>query len=221
MARRPNQPEPQPPECPVCYSPYNSVFQRPLLLPCAHTVCLECLARICLFVRPAQAFPCPLCRAPVPVPDGGVPKLPPNTDIVAQLPPWQQPLQEVWLDGHRLCWARRPPSPRPASVGEDAPETLVTVELLHNPAARDASGGGLIGTYQPPCLALCRGLCRLVWERRLAVLWGAVLLLALIVLPIVFIPGSRMARAPKGQRPAGALPTAAAPSSNLSSAQRF
>uniref|UniRef100_A0A8C3T4T3 RING-type domain-containing protein n=1 Tax=Chelydra serpentina TaxID=8475 RepID=A0A8C3T4T3_CHESE len=137
------------PECPICYGPYDNIFQRPLLLPCAHTFCLECLSRICLFVKQAQTFPCPLCRAQVPVPDGGIPKLPPNMDVVTQFPPWLQTLQEVWLDGHRLCWIKQPSLSCQVSAGEEAPEMLVTVELLYNPAPRDVSRRDLIGIHHP------------------------------------------------------------------------
>ncbi|TFJ99896.1 tau-tubulin kinase 1 [Platysternon megacephalum] len=209
------------PECPICYGPYDNIFQRPLLLPCAHTFCLECLSRICVFVKQAQTFPCPLCRAQVSVPSGGIPKLPPNMDVVTQFPPWLQTLQEVWLDGHRLCWIKQPSLSCQVSAGEEAPEMLVTVELLYNPAPRDVSRRDLIGIHHPSRLSTCRGLCQLLWERRLAVFWIAILLLVLIVLPIIFIPDSHMTRTPEGQRQVGTFPTADAPSSSLSRSQSF
>ncbi|CAM5163068.1 unnamed protein product, partial [Eretmochelys imbricata] len=187
------------PECPICYGPYDNIFQRALLLPCAHTFCLECLARICVFVKQAQTFPCPLCRAHVPVPDGGIPKLPPNMDIMTQFPPWLQTLQELRLDGDRLCWIKQPSLPCPVRAGEEAPEMLVTVELLYNPAPRDISGRDLIDIHHASQLSTCRGLCQLLWEHRLAVFWIAILLLVLIVLPIILIPDSHMTRTPEGQ----------------------
>lgn len=54
------------PVCSVC----NEVFRSPRFLPCYHTFCLECLEK--LEQRHRNAIPCPLCRAPAPIPAGGV-----------------------------------------------------------------------------------------------------------------------------------------------------
>merc|ERR1719318_858235 len=50
----------------------------PKLLPCSHTICLECLTRIvATFARDSQ-FRCPICRELITIPQGGVPALPPS-----------------------------------------------------------------------------------------------------------------------------------------------
>uniref|UniRef100_A0A8C8SWK3 RING-type domain-containing protein n=1 Tax=Pelusios castaneus TaxID=367368 RepID=A0A8C8SWK3_9SAUR len=208
---------PATPECPICYGPYDNIFQRPLLLPCSHTFCLECLARLCVFVKQSQTFPCPLCRTQVPVPEGGLPKLPSNLDVVTQFPPGMQTLQEVWLDGHRLCWIKQPPSPWQVGAGDEAPETLVAVELLYNPAPRDASGADVIGVHRPARRSGCRGLCRLLWEHRLAVVCLALLLLLLAALTIIFMAHSPRSRTLSGHRQAAPVPTTAGSSSMSSS----
>ncbi|XP_053328467.1 RING finger protein 223-like [Spea bombifrons] len=95
------------PECPICFVTYDNVFKTPLLLPCSHTFCMECLAKLCIFQKELDTFCCPICRGAVTIPPGGVPKLPPNMAVVAQLPPWMGSLQEVWMEGSKLCWKRR------------------------------------------------------------------------------------------------------------------
>uniref|UniRef100_A0A8C0QLY4 RING-type domain-containing protein n=1 Tax=Chelonoidis abingdonii TaxID=106734 RepID=A0A8C0QLY4_CHEAB len=151
------------PECPICYGPYDNIFQRPLLLPCAHTFCLECLSRICIFVKQAQTFPCPLCRAQVPVPDGGIPKLPPNMDVVTQFPPWLQTLQEVWLDGHRLCWIKQPSLSCQVSAGEETREMLVTVDASRQGQHAAPSTPSPPPPHSPSRCQTCRLLLELVW----------------------------------------------------------
>ena len=50
----------------------------PKLLPCSHTICLECLTRIvATFARDSQ-FRCPVCRELITIPAGGVACLPPS-----------------------------------------------------------------------------------------------------------------------------------------------
>jgi tripartite motif-containing protein 2/3 len=50
----------------------------PKLLPCSHTICLECLTRIvATFARDSQ-FRCPICRELITIPRGGVQALPPS-----------------------------------------------------------------------------------------------------------------------------------------------
>ncbi|OCT66906.1 hypothetical protein XELAEV_18038188mg [Xenopus laevis] len=95
------------PECPICFVPYDNVFKTPLILPCSHTFCLECLSKLCVFQRELDTFFCPLCRALVTIPPGGIPKLPPNMSLVSQFPPWMGQLQEVWMEGSKLCWRKR------------------------------------------------------------------------------------------------------------------
>jgi len=64
--------------CSTCLCMYNSQEQTPKLLPCSHTVCLECLHRIvATFARDSQ-FRCPICRELINIPRGGVQALPPS-----------------------------------------------------------------------------------------------------------------------------------------------
>ncbi|XP_039767902.1 E3 ubiquitin-protein ligase RNF183 [Ornithorhynchus anatinus] len=167
------------PECPICYAAYDNAFQRPLLLPCAHTFCLECLARLCLFLKQAQLFPCPLCRTPVLVPTGGVPRLPTDTDVVVRLPPWMQTLPDIWLEGHRLCWVR-PTSPPAAS-----PEMLVTLELLTHrpPLLQRPQPGELVAVHQGHRLPGGRELGQLLWKWKVTLLWILLILTLLVIVP--------------------------------------
>lgn len=94
------------PECPICFGSYDNVFKTPLLLPCKHTFCMECLSKLCVFQKEMETFCCPICRAKVTIPEGGVPQLPPNMDIVSHYPPWMNQLQKVWIEGSKLCWKK-------------------------------------------------------------------------------------------------------------------
>ncbi|XP_063287840.1 uncharacterized protein LOC134572667 [Pelobates fuscus] len=94
------------PECPICFSTYDNVFKTPLLLPCSHTFCMECLSKLCVFQKELESFCCPMCRAAVTIPIGSIPKLPPNMEVVSQFPPWMGQLQEVWMEGSKLCWKK-------------------------------------------------------------------------------------------------------------------
>ncbi|KAM9324289.1 E3 ubiquitin-protein ligase RNF183-like [Gastrophryne carolinensis] len=94
------------PECPICFGTYDNVFRTPLVLPCNHTFCMECLSKICVFHKECETFCCPICRAAVTIPVGGIPQLPPNMDIVSRYPPWMGQLQKVWLEGSKLCWKK-------------------------------------------------------------------------------------------------------------------
>ena len=48
--------------CGTCLNTFDSSLQTPKLLPCSHTICLECLTRIvATFARDSQ-FRCPICR---------------------------------------------------------------------------------------------------------------------------------------------------------------
>jgi len=64
--------------CGTCLCTYDSVDHNPKLLPCSHTICLECLTRIvATFARDSQ-FRCPICRELITIPQGGVQALPPS-----------------------------------------------------------------------------------------------------------------------------------------------
>lgn len=64
--------------CGTCLCTYDAVEHNPKLLPCSHTICLECLTRIvATFARDSQ-FRCPICRELITIPQGGVQALPPS-----------------------------------------------------------------------------------------------------------------------------------------------
>ena len=62
---------------------YDASEHTPKLLPCSHTVCLQCLSLIAADTAGDEIL-CPICRQRIPVPDGGVSSLPPSF-IVNQL----------------------------------------------------------------------------------------------------------------------------------------
>ena len=58
---------------------YDGGEHTPKLLPCSHTVCLQCLIRIvATFARDTGQFRCPICRELITIPRGGVQALPPS-----------------------------------------------------------------------------------------------------------------------------------------------
>ncbi len=70
-------------ECPIC----NETDETPKLLPCAHSMCEQCLQQILLAARKERranlrTIYCPLCRHKVRLPVGGVNDLPTNITLV-------------------------------------------------------------------------------------------------------------------------------------------
>eukprot|EP00092_Neocalanus_flemingeri_P034579 GFUD01037607.1.p1 GENE.GFUD01037607.1~~GFUD01037607.1.p1 ORF type:complete len:718 (-),score=186.07 GFUD01037607.1:398-2551(-) len=64
--------------CGTCLCMFDAGEHSPKLLPCSHTICLECLTRIvATFARDSQ-FRCPICRELITIPRGGVQALPPS-----------------------------------------------------------------------------------------------------------------------------------------------
>jgi len=64
--------------CGTCLCMFDGGDHSPKLLPCSHTICLECLTRIvATFARDSQ-FRCPICRELITIPRGGVQALPPS-----------------------------------------------------------------------------------------------------------------------------------------------
>ena len=58
---------------------YDSGEHNPKLMPCSHTVCIQCLDRIvATFARDTGQFRCPICRELITIPRGGVVALPPS-----------------------------------------------------------------------------------------------------------------------------------------------
>lgn len=65
--------------CGTCLCMYDGGEHTPKLLPCSHTVCLQCLDRIvATFARDTGQFRCPICRELITIPRGGVSALPPS-----------------------------------------------------------------------------------------------------------------------------------------------
>ncbi|XP_071746315.1 E3 ubiquitin-protein ligase TRIM71 isoform X2 [Lepeophtheirus salmonis] len=65
--------------CGTCLCMYDGSEHTPKLLPCSHTVCLQCLDRIiATFARDSGQFRCPICRELITIPRGGIQALPPS-----------------------------------------------------------------------------------------------------------------------------------------------
>lgn len=66
-------------QCFVDAGVYDGGSHTPKLLPCSHTVCLECLSHIASSqTRDTGSFRCPICRELIHIPRGGVAALPPS-----------------------------------------------------------------------------------------------------------------------------------------------
>lgn len=65
--------------CGTCLCMFDASEHCPKLLPCSHTICLDCLIRIvATFARDTGQFRCPICRELITIPQGGVQALPPS-----------------------------------------------------------------------------------------------------------------------------------------------
>ncbi len=65
-------------ECPICLE----IFKDPKQLPCDHTLCLDCLTHM---AGDKTNIECPICRAKVDIPSGGVEELPNNLTMISLL----------------------------------------------------------------------------------------------------------------------------------------
>ena len=61
-------------ECPIC----TEVIVDSKVLPCIHTFCFKCLKEFWKDKKPGDQIPCPLCRTPFNIPEGGLSDLPKN-----------------------------------------------------------------------------------------------------------------------------------------------
>ncbi|XP_067417543.1 E3 ubiquitin-protein ligase RNF183-like [Emydura macquarii macquarii] len=73
-------------ECAVCFNHYNNACHTPKVLPCHHTFCLQCLARIHRKAQPPDTLQCPLCRHCTRLPASGLSRLDTNLAVLACLP---------------------------------------------------------------------------------------------------------------------------------------
>ncbi|GCC34074.1 hypothetical protein chiPu_0012547 [Chiloscyllium punctatum] len=162
-------------ECPVCFLVYDNASKTPLLLPCGHTFCMECLARICIFLKLDDRFPCPLCRTAVAIPPGGVPKLTPNLEIMSTFPPALQTRQQAWLEGSQLCWLKR-------DEYEDT-ATVVTLPLLPHPNPELSNPSHLVRVHRPAQIPR-------YWLFFSNCCWVTVLIMAgfIVIFGIIFFP---------------------------------
>lgn len=119
------------PECSICFCAYDNTFKTPKLLECTHTFCLECLSRF-VTISPEQEgtqITCPLCRRPTSLPEHGPPDLATSQEVLGQLPSDQQQVENVFLDGKRLCYSN-PMIPNCVciDIGEHKPEETPRTE---------------------------------------------------------------------------------------------
>ncbi|XP_066569312.1 RING finger protein 223 isoform X2 [Amia ocellicauda] len=178
------------PECPICFSAYDNAFRSPLQLPpCTHTFCLQCLAQMCLFLKPPQSFQCPLCRAHVPLPTGGAPCLPPNMEVVSQLPLGQRGgLQRVWLEGSQLCYWKTQSAYSPKRLIHDPGEDMVVRLQLTRVAPGTSNSGPLdLVTVWTPRWLRCREVWRSFWFLTTMVTLSFIILFCTIFFPIYIL----------------------------------
>ncbi|XP_006655338.1 uncharacterized protein LOC102722018 [Oryza brachyantha] len=81
--------EEEPPECPVCLSPFDSASAAPRVLPCGHSLCGPCIASLppASASASADSLRCPLCSQCVPFSRAlGPSSLPKNLALISLLP---------------------------------------------------------------------------------------------------------------------------------------
>ena len=79
----------EPPECPVCLSPFDAASVVPRVLPCGHSLCGSCIAALppASAAAGASSLRCPLCSQCVPYARAlGPSSLPKNLALLALLP---------------------------------------------------------------------------------------------------------------------------------------
>ncbi|KAM8955770.1 RING finger protein 227 [Lycaon pictus] len=101
LVRVPSVPERGELDCSICYRPFNLAGRAPRRLPgtararCGHTLCTACLRELAArgdgggaaarVVRLRRVVTCPFCRAPTPLPRGGVTEVSVDRDLWSRL----------------------------------------------------------------------------------------------------------------------------------------
>lgn len=101
LVKVPSLPERGELDCDICYRPFNLGARAPRRLPgtararCGHKLCTACLRELAArgdrsgaaarVVRFRRVVTCPFCRAPTPLPRGGVTEIPVDPDLWSRL----------------------------------------------------------------------------------------------------------------------------------------
>lgn len=101
LVKVPSLPERGELDCDICYRPFNLGARAPRRLPgtararCGHSLCTACLRELAArgdrsgaaarVVRFRRVVTCPFCRAPTPLPRGGVTEIPVHPDLWSRL----------------------------------------------------------------------------------------------------------------------------------------
>uniref|UniRef100_R7VZA3 Myosin heavy chain kinase B n=1 Tax=Aegilops tauschii TaxID=37682 RepID=R7VZA3_AEGTA len=90
----PPPPDAEPPECPVCLSPFDAASVVPRVLPCGHSLCGSCISSLppASASAAASSLRCPLCSQCVPFSRAlGPSSLPKNLALLSLLPSLPNP----------------------------------------------------------------------------------------------------------------------------------
>ncbi|KAK5612319.1 hypothetical protein CRENBAI_016307 [Crenichthys baileyi] len=130
-------------ECAVCFCSYDNIFKTPKLLPCGHTFCLECLARINVTSPEIKTLSCPVCRVLTKLPHGqDLPRLGNNKDIIGKLPAEMQRALSIRFQRSKgKLMLKHPPA-------NSKPSVLSFPLKKHDPKPPAASGGNLNAVEQ-------------------------------------------------------------------------
>ncbi|XP_041484807.1 tripartite motif-containing protein 3-like [Lytechinus variegatus] len=104
-------------ECPMCLELFTSSSRKPKLLPCQHTLCLECMDML----QQGNRIQCPQCRQEHTCPADGPAQLPNNFTMLALLDVQQ----------------KSSPSPTPVSMKESSPPVPARPEPSRPPAINE------------------------------------------------------------------------------------
>ncbi|KAF0922655.1 hypothetical protein E2562_001053 [Oryza meyeriana var. granulata] len=92
----PPPPDAEPPECPVCLSPFDAASAAPRVLPCGHSLCGPCIASLPPASASAASLRCPLCSQCVPYSRAlGPSSLPKNLALISLLPSLPNPSRSL------------------------------------------------------------------------------------------------------------------------------